>query len=521
DNGTSTINVASMTFTGSESYTGSQTDDATDIVTDNTGGAWTVTGTQTLESGSRSLSGVDRVNTSGNITDNSPTDWSVDGANLISSSGRGLTIGSTTQLTTQGNVTDATNKGWAVRGDNLAFSTDNALTVAGTDRITTTGAITNEMSSGQEVQLNATDITVGGIAFAGSKAYTGRAENDDTVVDNNKNNWTLTGANEANDNNYYLSRIGGLSSEGGIVTSSMASQDVAVNSDTDGEFLQAGGIKFRNVDEYVGASAYDTLTDNRANSTWFIRASRTVNNGSFTFSNIDEVTTSGSVTNQFAGQDVDIEEGVSGYKVANIHFDASTVYIGSGTDRLVDSTTVADSDEMNLAAAGQILYKNYDFSQINRVSSTAKVDDNANSGNWTVEGNTIAKGGSITFTGVSQIKTTQGIANGLTVGQTVTLDDDNGTSTINVASMTFTGSESYTGSQTDDATDIVTDNTGGAWTVTGTQTLESGSRSLSGVDRVNTSGNITDNSTTDWSVDGANLISSSGRGLTIGSTTQL
>ncbi|WP_034843221.1 beta strand repeat-containing protein, partial [Endozoicomonas numazuensis] len=205
----------------------------------------------------------------------------------------------------------------------------------------------------------------------------------------------------------------------------------------------------------------------------------------------------------------------TGYSVAGITFDGSSVYIGGGSDTVVDNSTVVDDKAFDLTGAGEVTYKGYSFSKINRVESTAKVTDNANTGNWTVDGNTIATGGSITFDGVSQVTTTQGVTNNTSVSQAVEM----GASAIALAGITFTGSQSYTGS--DGNKDTVTDSTNGAWSITSNRTLTDNTRNLSNVEQINTAGDITDNGNTVWSVDGKNLISSADQGITVSGTSKL
>ncbi|WP_034843223.1 beta strand repeat-containing protein, partial [Endozoicomonas numazuensis] len=408
----SSLKVAEITFDGSKTYIGSTTQ--TDTVEDTTGADWKVTGVKALTDDSRTLSNVDqlnasgditdegstawsvdgknlissadqeltisgtrRLNTAGDITDKDNTAWSVDGKNLISSSTQGITVSGTKSLTTQGNITDTTNKGWAVQGDNVAFSSDNALTIDGTGQITTVGGITNDSGETQTVNLNSNNISVAGIAFMGSTAYTGRDANDDTVVDNNKNDWSLTALNTANDGNYYLSKVGGLTSTDSTVTSSMGTQEVTINSD----HLLAGDIQFKGINTYVGSSAYDSVNDTQV-SNWSVTGDYTANNTTYSFSNINEVNTTGEVTNNINADDQQVTVDGDSIFLAGIDFIGSRVFNGSAdySELVIDSS----NRDWTLAAANQLTGNGFTLNEVDQVTTEGGITDGLDS-NWTLQ----------------------------------------------------------------------------------------------------------------------------------------
>ena len=280
-----------------------------------------------------------------------------------------------------------------------------------------------------------------------------------------------------------------LNANGGDVKNMTGIQQTVTLADND---FTVAAIKFTGSTSYIGDSALaakDIVTDGHSGSTWLLKGTNKAQTGHFVFTNIGTVATSDSVQNDTSSAQTLVLTDAAGYSVAGITFNSSSVYIGAGSDTVDDNSTVDSGKDFDLIAAGQVTYKGYDFSQINRVETGAEVIDSLPAGGWTVDGTNIAKGGSITFAGVSSITTTQGVTNESTAGQAVTLN----TSSLEVAGITFAGSKNYTGHST--KTDTVTDNTGTAgWGITGDNAATSyDNHVLANVSQITGSASVTNN----------------------------
>ncbi|MCL6269351.1 filamentous hemagglutinin N-terminal domain-containing protein [Sansalvadorimonas sp. 2012CJ34-2] len=494
DNGTNTIALAGITFHGSKEYLGSTTNGVNDNITDNLGRTWGITGQNALAQ-----------------TDDS------------------ITLGNINKLSGVSTVSNDTSDGLTA-----TINSDSTLNVAGilfanaknyTGHATKDDSVNDNRTSG-DWTINADSLTTADLTFKQINSVDTSA----SVIDGLNSDWNVTTTKSVSNGALTFTGLSGLTSTGKLSNKGTTEQTVVINKDTSD--LELLGVTFKSFTSYDGHGNGDQITDN-SNSGWKLEDTRKASSQGRIFTNIDAVSTTGDIidgtTSDWVtdGNKVATAKGVTftgttkvtmsgslssdatsaqtveakadSLKLAAIDFVGATGFTGkAGRKDKVSDSTGNNWEITGIQTAKRALGTNPEtyqsFSLIEKVTTAGEVADNTTS-NWTVDGQKLATStaNNLTISGSSRITTTGQISNASKADQNVTLGNDNGTSTIALADMTFHGSKSYQGSGEIGVNDNITDSQGRAWKITGTQTLTTGTGSdLISLSRVDKLANVSD-----------------------------
>ncbi|ROS04548.1 filamentous hemagglutinin family protein, partial [Sinobacterium caligoides] len=462
------INVAAIDFVGDGDYIGSST--AKDTIVDNrtesntngveSGTTWSLIADKVIDDHVRRFSMVDEVvqsdgaiiNEAGakTITLEDDDVLNVAGINFV---GDGLQREATyfgsdedIDIIMDNRTSGPLNAEWRIKGAGAVD--DHMRSFRHVDEINSDFRISNDSGVDQTIVIDGNDkIRVAEIDFFGDGSYTGSDVATDVVRDNRSDDWDILGHKHVNDSVREFFDIDRVESDGIISNLSNASINIA---NQGAQLFKAVGIDFFGTGDYVGnAGAFDIIVD-QSNSDWGISNLNTLTSAGRQFSNINHLSTAGTITEQgtfdwsFTGlneaiaADInfhgitevitggtirnDFSDGqlvtVSGadLTVADIKFTGSGNYVGNGE---FDSVVDESNGNWDIASLNTLTSGGRQFSNINHLTTAGTITEQGTF-DWSFTGLNEAIAADINFHGITEVITDGTISNDFSDGQLVT-----------------------------------------------------------------------------------------------------
>ncbi|CAH0990303.1 hypothetical protein SIN8267_00395 [Sinobacterium norvegicum] len=511
-----------------------------DVIADNLAANVNITGAGTTEIGDTSFTtqSIEQLTTTGTVsnkTANSQAVTATDASLELASVkilGNGSYIGDATNFD---HVNDSDNSNWTFTDANTATK-NLARSFSNINKVTTSGAVTNDKGAGEVIVASSTALTAAGIQFVGNGDYTGHNSNTDSISDSDNrawnleatntatkasgrqfnniaqvsttgaitetatNNWSFSAANIASALGITFNGSNDITTNGVITNASGISQAVTASNSV----ITVAGIDFTGSGNYIGdATNSDTVTDSD-NNNWDVNSSHTATkNSARQFSNIDQVTSNGLITND-TGSGQSVVASNTQVTVADIDFIGTGNYIGDSTNK--DAVVDADNSAWTITGTN-VATKNgaRQFSNIDQVTTTGNIDESSTT-HWRFIGQNLASSDAgITVDGTSVITTDGTVTNDKGAGEVIVASS----TALTAAGIQFVGNGDYTGHNSN--TDSITDSDNSAWNLDATNTATKASgRQFNNIAQVSTTGVITETATNNWSFSAANIASALG-----------
>ncbi|MET4696848.1 filamentous hemagglutinin N-terminal domain-containing protein [Endozoicomonas lisbonensis] len=530
--GSREMSLKGIRFSGADTFEGDAAGNRVDTVNDQTSDStWAIHSTGEVRKDGQIFKNIDVVKTSLGINNAIGADQDV----TLDTTVNGQSTANTLELadvtfvgdgnyTGSGsdNIDDQSNRDWGIVGDKAAqqhLEQNDTRLFTGIDSVTSTGQVSNDTGSDLSVVINRSfdnTLTAHNLTFTGLTGYIGDQTLNDTVTGSLGSSWYLTGYQRLNDqpadNGFLLDNINHIG--GGVTSLEHASGfadevDVTVRADSK---LSIEGILFDSLNTYAGNNT-DNVLDERGQD-WAVTGIYEATSGSFSFSGIDHITTTGNAS----GQTSDSSWLIKGDQSASS--DGITFAFGD-TDTVISNVgRVSNDSPGSLAITLDQIDDNgstkdtLDTGSVTFVDSTGytgsgsdSVTDNIDREWYLTDDQTINTREDQTgfqLSGIARAIRILDIRNKSLNNLNLRLLAD---SSLVASGIGFAGAQSYTGS----GSDTITDELGQDWSISGTQQVGNGSLSLTGITRVVTAANARgQTSDSDWLIEGDRSASSDG-----------